>query len=80
MFAIAARYADNEIPPPPDGKMWEAGCEFLDDAREILSMQSFLSISRIYNITVLHSQSLPSEYGFYLPIPPPSWTQGIWNR
>jgi hypothetical protein len=37
MFAIAARYADTEIPPPPNGKMWEAGCEYLDDAREILS-------------------------------------------
>ncbi|KAF8578646.1 hypothetical protein K439DRAFT_1638648 [Ramaria rubella] len=36
MFTIAARYSNHE-PLPPEGKMWEAGCEFLDHAKLILN-------------------------------------------
>lgn len=55
MFAIAARYADTEIPPPLNGKMWEAGCEYLDDAREILSKRFVLSVHRGLNSSILRS-------------------------
>lgn len=37
MFTISARYT-NYYPPPLSGTMWEAGCEFLDQAKYILSM------------------------------------------
>jgi len=36
IFAIAARFCDDEMPLPPAGKMWEAGCEYLNLARELL--------------------------------------------
>lgn len=37
IFAIAARFCDDEMPLPPAGKMWEAGCEYLNLARELLA-------------------------------------------
>ncbi|RDB29501.1 Nitrogen assimilation transcription factor nit-4 [Hypsizygus marmoreus] len=37
MFAITARFCEDEMPPPPEGKMWEAGCNYLDSARAILT-------------------------------------------
>ena len=36
IFAIAARFTDDD--PPQDNKMWEAGCDYLDSARNILSL------------------------------------------
>lgn len=35
IFAISARFVDDDYPPEPD-RMWEAGCEYLDSARDIL--------------------------------------------
>lgn len=35
IFAIAARFVDDD-PPPQLDKMWDAGCEYLDSARDIL--------------------------------------------
>lgn len=35
IFAIAARFTDDDLPNPFDNKMWEAGCEYLDNARKI---------------------------------------------
>ncbi|TFK77447.1 hypothetical protein BDN72DRAFT_830615 [Pluteus cervinus] len=37
MFALSARFSEDEMPPPPKGKMWEAGCNYLDIARNILT-------------------------------------------
>jgi len=38
MLAIAARYTTKNVePPPPKGQMWEGGCSYLNDARELLS-------------------------------------------
>ncbi|KII93670.1 hypothetical protein PLICRDRAFT_35889 [Plicaturopsis crispa FD-325 SS-3] len=37
MFAIAARYCEEPNPPPAPGKMWEVGCDYLNDAREVLT-------------------------------------------
>lgn len=36
MFAIAARYSEEEA-PPPSGNMWEAGLFYMVQARELLS-------------------------------------------
>ena len=37
MYAITARFVDDMEPKPPNGKMWEAGIEYLDAARKMLS-------------------------------------------
>ncbi|EKM84077.1 hypothetical protein AGABI1DRAFT_117526 [Agaricus bisporus var. burnettii JB137-S8] len=37
IFAIAARFCEDEMPLPPTGKMWEAGCGYLDTARGLLA-------------------------------------------
>ncbi|KAF8078976.1 fungal-specific transcription factor domain-containing protein [Lyophyllum atratum] len=37
IFTITARFCDDETPPPSRGKMWEAGCNYLDSARAILT-------------------------------------------
>ncbi|KAJ3793146.1 fungal-specific transcription factor domain-containing protein [Lentinula aff. detonsa] len=37
MFSITARFCDDEAPKSPAGQMWEAGCEYLEKAREILT-------------------------------------------
>ncbi|KAF8971739.1 fungal-specific transcription factor domain-containing protein [Flammula alnicola] len=36
IFAIAARFTEDQ-PQQPDNKMWDAGCEYLDSARNILT-------------------------------------------
>ncbi|KAF9567781.1 hypothetical protein CPC08DRAFT_739993 [Agrocybe pediades] len=37
MFAVAARFTDEDQAELPDGKMWDAGCDYLDRARDILT-------------------------------------------
>ncbi|KAF9531948.1 fungal-specific transcription factor domain-containing protein [Crepidotus variabilis] len=37
IFAAAARYTENVMPRPADGKMWEAGYEYVDKARSLLA-------------------------------------------
>jgi len=37
MFAIAARYDQAELPPLDPGNLWEAGLEYMVQAREVLS-------------------------------------------
>ncbi|KAJ3767154.1 fungal-specific transcription factor domain-containing protein [Lentinula raphanica] len=37
MFSITARFCDDEAPKSPPGQMWEAGCEYLENARKILT-------------------------------------------
>lgn len=43
IFAIAARFCEDEMPLPPMGKMWEAGCGYLDTARGLLGRSGGLS-------------------------------------
>ena len=40
MFAIAARYDQAEVPPLDPGNLWEAGLDYMVQAREVLSMLS----------------------------------------
>ncbi|KAK1234865.1 hypothetical protein PQX77_001959 [Marasmius sp. AFHP31] len=37
MYAITARFVDNMEPKPANGRMWEAGVEYLEAARKMLS-------------------------------------------
>ncbi|KAJ3895160.1 fungal-specific transcription factor domain-containing protein [Lentinula edodes] len=37
IFSIAARFCDDEAPKSPTGQMWEAGCDYLERARTILT-------------------------------------------
>ncbi|GLB35813.1 putative fungal specific transcription factor [Lyophyllum shimeji] len=37
IFAITARFCEDEMPPPSRGTLWEAGCNYLDSARSILT-------------------------------------------
>jgi hypothetical protein len=36
MFAIAARYTEETMLKPQDGEMWEAGYDYLENARQLL--------------------------------------------
>jgi hypothetical protein len=65
MFAIAARYAESKFSPPPEGKMWEAGYNYLIAAREILSKQfyfpcGFMPSSEVYNTDKVFHRSQAS--------------------
>jgi hypothetical protein len=42
MFAVASRFDESGAPPPPPGKMWEAGFDYLVSARSILSMFHYI--------------------------------------
>jgi hypothetical protein len=46
MFAVAERYS-NETPLPEDGKMWTAGNEYLERAREVIGKRFLLHRQRI---------------------------------
>jgi hypothetical protein len=37
IFAIAARFTDEDLPNPTDNKMWEGGYEYVDSARNVLA-------------------------------------------
>lgn len=41
IFAIAARFIE-EDDLPQDDRMWDAGCNYLDSARSVLSSSSYL--------------------------------------
>lgn len=43
MFAVSSRFDESSHPPPPPGKMWEAGFDYLVSARSILSKSQFLN-------------------------------------
>ena len=40
MFAIAARYTEDTMTKPQDGKMWDAGCDYLERARQLLGKRT----------------------------------------
>jgi hypothetical protein len=52
MFAIAARYDQAELPPLDPGNLWEAGLDYMVQAREVLSMLLYLLSSVIANIFI----------------------------
>ncbi len=37
MFAITARFSEQDMPLPTNGKMWEAGRNYQESAKNILS-------------------------------------------
>ncbi|TFK41823.1 fungal-specific transcription factor domain-containing protein [Crucibulum laeve] len=37
IFSITARFSEDDMPYPEDGKMWESGCSYLDRARDTLT-------------------------------------------
>lgn len=43
MFAVSSRFDESSHPPPPPGKMWEAGFDYLVSARSILTKVFHLS-------------------------------------
>jgi len=45
MFAIAARYTEETMPKPQDGKMWEAGYDYLERARQLLGKREGFAIN-----------------------------------
>jgi hypothetical protein len=45
MFAIAARYDQTEAPPLDPGNLWEAGLDYMVQAREVLSTPFFVHFS-----------------------------------
>ena len=53
MFAIAARYDQAELPPLDPGNLWEAGLDYMVQAREVLSMLPCLLSSVIASIFTL---------------------------
>ncbi len=50
MFAIAARYDQAELPLLDPGNLWEAGLDYMVQAREVLSMLPTLLSGVIANI------------------------------
>lgn len=52
MFAIAARYDQAELPPLDPGNLWEAGLDYMVQAREVLSMLLYLLSSVIANMLI----------------------------
>ncbi|KAJ6621140.1 fungal-specific transcription factor domain-containing protein [Mycena sp. CBHHK59/15] len=37
MFSISARFSDQDMPLPPKGRMWEAGAQYFERARDVLA-------------------------------------------
>jgi hypothetical protein len=50
MFAIAARYDQAEAPPLDPGNLWEAGLDYMVQAREVLSALLFVHFSFLGNM------------------------------
>lgn len=42
IFSIAARFVDHDMPQYSTGKMWDAGCEYVDCAKEIIGIFIFV--------------------------------------
>jgi hypothetical protein len=53
MFATAARYDQAELPPLDPGNLWEAGLDYMVQAREVLSMILCLICTVVANIFTL---------------------------
>lgn len=79
MFAIAARYDQTEAPPLDPGNLWEAGLDYMVQAREVLSMPFFVHFSglKIYLqwtrpcLPLLQGNDVPSLIAFRLA--------GVWH-
>jgi hypothetical protein len=52
MFAVAARYDQADLPPLDPGCLWEAGLEYMIQAREVLSTPLCLLLSIAINIFI----------------------------
>lgn len=81
MFTVASRYNDSEMPLPPTGKMWEAGCDYLYSVRRMLSASHTLSklcVMMISNPSI--RCHLPSFFHTDLPGPSDSRLSRKWHR
>jgi len=77
MFSIAARYTEETMPIPQDGKMWEAGHDYLERARQVLGKRE----DSVFNpYLFLDSEFIPYVATFYGTGSPPSGVPRIWNR
>lgn len=54
MFAVAARFRDDEDALVANGKMWEGGLGYMEDARKILSMVSLAPARGLSNSSLDH--------------------------
>jgi len=53
MFAIAARYSEEDAPLPANGNIWEAGLSYMIEAREVLSACRMSCTSNLSNLPSL---------------------------
>jgi len=53
MFAIAARYSEEDAPLPANGNIWEAGLNYMVEAREVLSTCGISFTSNLSNLLSL---------------------------
>jgi hypothetical protein len=62
MFAVAARYDQDEA-PPDSGNLWEAGLNYMVEAREVLSTLLCISswVSPTYFLVQTVSITIPEE-------------------
>ena len=62
MFAVAARFKDDEDDMPQNGKMWEAGAKYVESARKILSdcIPSYASLPLLTHALASVRNSRPS--------------------
>ena len=77
MFAIAARYDQAELPPLDPGNLWEAGLEYMIQAREVLSMSLGFLSSGATNVFTFPRPRLPLLQRNYVPSPLASRITGI---
>ena len=71
MFATAARYDQAELPPLDPGNLWEAGLDYMVQAREVLSMvlclistivTKILTLSKTVFIIIAEEQRVKPYY------------------
>jgi hypothetical protein len=77
MFAIAARYDQAELPPLDPGNLWEAGLEYMVQAREVLSMPLGFLSGGAANVLTLPRPRLSLLQRNYVPSPLTSRITGI---
>ena len=80
MFAIAARYTEEIMPKPQDGKMWEAGYDFLEKARVLLGINP-ASLSIIVLLLMgFFSKIVSYVSSINCPGPPSAWISRVRTR
>ena len=76
---FAARYTEDTMPKPQDGKMWEAGYDYLERARQLLGKCAGFAFTP-YSCFPLDSEVNPYVTSLYGTGSPPSRIPRIRNR